>query len=487
MNTASVSRRTALKLAAGTAAAVPLLRTAGASAKVDERADVIVLGAGLAGLNAALLLEEQGYKVLVVEGRDRVGGRLYTMDDVPGRPEAGGSGVGTGYARLFDRCKQLNVAFEEHRPRTEGTAANTAIHVDGKTILARDWPSSPHNPFAGDTRKLPPWLAGPLSLLPFNPLPDATSWRDPAFAKHDRSVAEVLAEQGWTPAQIRLAYATNPSYGNSGHDLSAMMWWHIARNAEVMAGDGKVHASVGGNQRMPEAMARAVKGTIHKNQAVIGIRSDADGIEAVCENGSLFCGKALVCTLPATALRLIRIDPALPPKVQTAVDTISYNRVFQVHFVPTRRFWEADGLPPSMWTDTLAGRFMALNYGSDPADVTTFLAFVNGFQADRLDRMPPEAAAVAVLAEVERIRPSAKGALRPIKVWSWQRDPFAGGAYACWQPGHIATQAHAFDEPVGRLFFAGEHTAAVARGMEGAMESGERAALQIIERFQETL
>ena len=476
-----LSRRSALKIAAATAAVLPLIHVQGARAAVREQADVIILGAGLSGLNAALLLEEQGYKVLVVEGRDRVGGRLYTMDDVPGKPEAGGSGVGSGYARLVDRCRQFGVAFEGHRPRTESSATNTAIHLQGQTVRLADWAESALNPFVGATRQLPPWLVGPTALGPYNPLPDAMSWRNPAFASHDRSVADVLSEQGWTAQQLRLAYGINASYGNSPHDLSAMMWWHIARNAELMAGDGKVYASVGGNQRMPEAMARALGGAIHFGRHVVGIANDRNGIEAVCADGSRFRGKALVCTLPASALRLVRFETALPPAPQAAIDTIAYNRVFQVHFVPTRRFWEEDGLPPSLWSDTLAGRFMALHYGSNPADVTTFLAFANGFAADRLDRMEPDAAVAAILAEVERMRPSAKGALRPVKVWSWQRDPFAGGAYACWQPGQIARLADAFDKPVDRLFFAGEHTAAIARGMEGAMESGERAALQIIE------
>ncbi len=479
----SMSRRSVIKAVAAGAAAVPLIKMSGAQAAVTEQADVIILGAGLSGLNAALLLEEQGYKVAIVEGRNRVGGRLYTMDDVPGHPEAGGSGVGDGYARLVDRCQQFGVKFEAHRPRTESVGANTAIHLRGETVKLADWANSPLNPFVGKLRERAPWLVGPTALMEHNPLPDASSWRDPAFAAFDRSVADVLTEKGWTAEQLRIGYGLNGSYGNSAHDLSAMMWWHIARNAEVMAGDGKAYASVGGNQRMPEAMAKGVKSPIHFERHVVGIRSDATGIEAVCADGSRFRGKAMICTLPASALRLVAVEPSLPPLQQAAIDNISYNRVFQVHFVPTRRFWESDGLPPSLWTDRLAGRFMALHYGRDPSDVTTFLAFANGFAADRLDRMAPDAAVAAILAEVEDIRPAAKGALRPVKLWSWQRDPFAGGAYACWQPGQIAKFAHAFDQPVDRLVFAGEHTAAIARGMEGAMESGERAALQIFERI----
>lgn len=79
------------------------------------------------------------------------------------------------------------------------------------------------------------------------------------------------------------------------------------------------------------------------------------------------------------------------------------------------------------------------------------------------------------------MRPASRGALQVLKVHSWARDPFAGGAYACWAPGQITRYADVLRQPHQRLMFAGEHTSALSRGMEGAMESGERAALEAME------
>ncbi|MDE2619001.1 MAG: FAD-dependent oxidoreductase, partial [Sphingomonadales bacterium] len=144
------------------------------------------------------------------------------------------------------------------------------------------------------------------------------------------------------------------------------------------------------------------------------------------------------------------------------------------------RFWENDGLPAAMWTDGSAGRLLPLA----PADggPPLLLAYVNGFAADLLSRLPADQAIARVHDSIVRIRPAAAGKLRPLRQVNWQDDPFAGGAYTCWRPGQIrAGYATAFDAPIGRIVFAGEHTARLARGMEGAMEAGERAALQLLE------
>ena len=152
--------------------------------------------------------------------------------------------------------------------------------------------------------------------------------------------------------------------------------------------------------------------------------------------------------------------------------------------MPTRKYWEMDGLPPSMWTDRSPGRFMALkNDPGRPTEVTSCLAFVNGEAALMLDRLTPEDATATVLADLARMRPSTKGALKPVKVWSWIRNPFAGGAYAYWHPGQITRLAGGMAKPWHRVHLAGEHTAVIDRGMEGAMESGERAALEVMARL----
>ena len=125
---------------------------------------------------------------------------------------------------------------------------------------------------------------------------------------------------------------------------------------------------------------------------------------------------------------------------------------------------------------------MALkNDPGSPDAVTSCLAYVNGHSALKLAQMEEEAAIAEVTAELFRLRPSLKDALEPIYLWKWSNNPYAGGAYAYWKPGQVTAFARTIAEPHGRIHFAGEHTAQLNRGMEGAMESGERAAIEILE------
>lgn len=470
---------------AGTTLAALAARAHGASTpNHDEKVyDVIVVGAGLAGLHAARLLESQGANVLVLEGRDRVGGRIFTLDDLPGYPEGGGNGIGAGYARILDTARELKVPLVPVRQRTESATKTTAIYLRDRRILAADWASSDLNPFPEALRNTMPWDYQWVALARGNPLKTTDDWLKPEFAPYDVSIFEHLRARGESEAAIDLGSRVGILYGTSPYDFSALHMFQILTWGASQRQFGTAAYAVGkGNQRLPEAMAASLKRPIEHGRTVVAVSQDATRLTMRCLDGSAYRAKRAIFTLPATAMRQVQFDPPLAGRQSEAVATLGYSTAFQVHFLPTRRFWEQDGLPTNMWTDSFAGRFAALHYGESPAEVTSFVSFVYGPQGEWLDRLPREQAAAIVLADIERLRPSTKGALRVARVLSWQQDPFAGGTFSAWKPGQISRLANHVAAPAGRIHFAGEHTAVLQRGMEGAMESGERAALEVLER-----
>lgn len=485
----SLDRRDALTLLGATA--LTALAARAGSAQTGSRptrvlpatqSDVVVVGAGLSGLNAALNLEDQGLKVTVLEGRTRIGGRLYTLNEIPGAPEAGGNGIGHSYARLLDLARRLAVELVPERARTE-PRENSALHVRGQFVTMSDWPDSPLNPHPEALRKLGPWQVIFGFLSGKVPEMELDGWQAPQWAHLDVPVAQYLREQGLNDETLRLANHFS-SYGTNLWQSSLLQLCHVftfaRKSAQLSAGRGAMSVR-GGNQRMPEAMARALRGDVLLDRHVAGIRLESDGVEVRCTDGSRHRARFCVMSAPFSALRLIAVDPWFRGVQAEAVETLPYHHAFQVHFAIEKPFWEKDGLPPSFWSDGLVERFNALSYGPN-GSISSFMHYSNGDSTSRFDRLPPEEAARLVLAEVERIRPAAKGALRVLRAYSWQQTPFSGGAYASWAPGQIPRFAAAMRQPHERMHLCGEHTSVLARGMEGALESGERVALEILER-----
>ena len=482
-------------MTSGAAGAAVAACSLGKARAATTDTDVIVIGAGLSGLNAAMILEDVGIKPLVIEGADRVGGRVFTAEeeDAPGRPEWGASGIGGHYASIRAAADRFGVKLVEERHRTTAPQGELMYYVRGQAIKVEDWETHAKNPFTGEV-----FRSTPLHLFQFstasledNPLPkgDFEAWQNGDYAAHDISVYDYLRSRGVSDDAIKLGAGTNMSYGTHERDLSMLMGYQSRNLIGSLYGgastfDRTPRAGEGGNQRVPEAIANGLKTEVRLNEHVTGIRSLKEGVEVHTRAGKIFKARFCICTMPFSALRLVHMDPVFEGLQAEAVQTLGYTPVFQAHFQPTRKFWEMDGLPPSMWTDRTPGRFMTLRSDpSRPGEVTSCLAFVNGQMALYLDRLHPDDAVALILSELAEMRPSTKGALKAAKAFSWNRTPFAGGAYAYWKPGQITRFSKEMRAPWKRVHFAGEHTAVINRGMEGAMESGERAAFEVLERL----
>ena len=459
-------RRTFLKAAAaaGIAAAAPPTRA------VSQRVDVVVLGAGLAGLAAAGRLDDAGLDTLVIEARQRPGGRVHTAFDLPDRPEFGAVEVGNSYTRVLDlgRRHGLRVAPADRR-----WFRATALHVNGRTVDGGDWAASPANLLADGEKAIPPQRIEHHYLAKANPLETVEGWDGASQRPHDRSIGDVLRGLGASPEALRLADVAGSHNGIDA--ASALPAWRQALAIRQETGTGRF---VDGAGALPRAMAAALGGRVRYGSAVVALRAARRGVEVALADGTHMRARHCICTLPVPALRALRLDLPVAAAQRRAIEGVRYTRV-SIALFDAEPFWEDDGLPPYMWTDTPLERLFP-RIAADGSACIGFKAFINGRATMALDRLPEREFADTALAIWKRIRPASEGRVRYVRRHKWADDPFAGGAYAVWSPGEVAAQRAALRLPAGPVRFAGVHTALDAPGMEGAVRSGERAADEII-------
>lgn len=451
-----------------------------------EAADVIVIGAGLAGLNAALNLEAAGLSVIVLEAADYVGGRTRTFDFPIGSINAGGQTIGPYYARLRDLVTKLAVPLI---PAPRGLAMGN--YVNGSLMSSADWPTSKANKTVGAERKVQP------QALEFfymsrgnNPLPDPESWSDAAQAQYDIPLLAYLRSKGASDEAIRLIDVTvnapDLSSASALAYLRDIKWleWGMAQpdpNSQTTYGAGAgYHEVAGGTQRLPEAMARALKQEVRKKQLVRSIDVTDRGAEVTTHDGVRYQGKYVVSAVPFSALRYVDIRPNLAGQQLAAVQQSTHGNAIRVFMEFTAPFWEGDIGEPGLFSDTSIERVFA---NADEAGKPFALnCWLNGNGASRLDQLPPEAISEFVVEELARIRPSTRGRVKVLKVHSWAKHSASGCCRHVYNAGQVIAWSEVMAKSHGRLHFAGEQTRSIESGMEAAATTGERAAYEIIER-----
>ena len=446
-------------------------------------ADVIVVGAGLAGLNAALHLQEGGARVQVLEARDHVGGRVHSMRQLGHSQEAGGTYIGAGYERITKFCARVGIELVDVTPMLAFFREQDLV-LDGELIRQSEWPGHPRNVFPETFKTQMPWNLHRMLAVQDNPLPAPERWLDPEFAGHDVSVRSWLAGLGLDESGVRIAYDLNPSFGDHAGDVSALLLFFRAAFSVAQrrsAPDGVLGYTVeNGVQRIPAAMADLLDEGVQFGQTVTAIITGSHEAEVRCASGDVHVAPHVVCALPVGMLRDVTIDPTPPGLLGEALRSLASQPVTQMYFAHRSDFWDDDGYAPSMFTDGPAGMFAAARNGKSPEEVTSFTAWIMGAKAKRLASLPEEDGVRAVLGTIESVRPAAKGKLEYLGHKAWGKDPCARGAWAYFKPGQIVRFAATMGQPHGRIHFCGEHLARTTRGMEGAMESGERAAREII-------
>ncbi len=431
-----------------------------------ETTDVIVIGAGMAGMYAAYQLQQKGLSVRVLEASQRVGGRMYTLDELPWKPNTGGTEVGDGYQRLIGMAQQVGVPIVEP-PAGEGRGAPTLYVIGNEKIMDKDWATSPFNKLADAEKKIVPPLLESMLMNGKNTFQTLDDWYNPKFTEFDVPLSNFLKKNGASDEAIRLINANANT-----NDIASTSTLNVFKSMtfRTKGGSKKTLRIEGGSQRLPETVAKQLRRPVELDKKVTEINDRGGRVTVQCTDGSTYTASQVVVTVPFAVLKNVKFTKGLTKLHYEAIRKLPYTKITQLHVAAKEPFWETDGLPMNMWTDGAFGRVF-LNKGHNGQQ--GLLSWVNGLEAIELDKMTEKQAAAAFLQTMKTLRPASEGKLEVLKINSWGNNPLAGGAYYHLASGQAAQFYPALLEPVGRVHFAGEHLGLQNNGMEGACESAE--------------
>jgi monoamine oxidase len=479
---------------AGLAAGVPGEAAEAASAgsgtrKPRKRVDVVVVGAGLAGLVAATQLTSSGRSVLVLEARDRVGGRVWNHDLGDGHiSERGGTFIGPTQNHVAALAKRLKVPTF----RTYDTGKD--VYVAGGERLTY----SDRGPFG--TAPPDPAIAGELATLVLaldklaTTVDVAKPWDAPhAIALDGQTIAGYLTEHSASSRLRNLTAAALRSIaGVEPRELSVLFTlFYIAASGDPKhpgtfqrnfntRGGAQQDRFVGGSQRLPLELAKRLGEFVALGTPVRSIAQTRSGVTVVSDAITV-SAKRVVVAIPPTLAGRISYDPILPFQRDQLTQRYGQGTLTKVAAVYHEPFWRAKGLTGSAVT---TGFPISVAFDDSPPGGRPGIAFgfVGGDNARRYAGMGAAARRKAVLTQFAGFYDD-KRALKPLDFFetNWSQQEWTRGCPVGFPAvGSFVSYGPHVRKPVGRIHWAGTETATYWNGyMDGAVSSGERVAAEV--------
>ncbi len=482
---------------------------------------VVIIGAGLAGLSAAYELVRAGHDVRVVEARDRPGGRVLTLrepfDDgmyaeagamfVPGHhnltvgyvskfglnlvpmPHAG--------ARLYLRDTLIDQPDSPSapwpvalRPAERDGGFHGMLHKYVRSTIDRigdprrhPWPTGDLEPLAAMTvseflhaQGASPGAVEIMGVGFFDVVGEGVEASSILAALRDMALSYVSAEQ-------TTFHVAPPGIGG----VSALGTMLGAERAVVregtMASPAAFYRIAGGSDGLPHAFAASseLEGRIRYRSPVRTIQQRDDGLRVVCAGAtgdeSLEADR-VICTIPFSVLRTMSLDVPLSATMRRVIRRLEYMSVTRTFIQTETRFWDALGVTPNAYTDLPA---MLINHqtAAQPGTRGILESYTTASRARAMLSLDEAARSRRAIDSILSVFPGVDDQLEGRASYSWDADEWARGAYTWWVPGDSKSLWPSVAGPQGRLHFAGDHTSALPGWMQGALESGLRAALEV--------
>ncbi len=447
---------------------------------------VLIIGAGLSGLTAARRLVARGIDAVVIEARDRVGGRTEGGTTADGTPiELGGQWVGPTQNRMYELIDELGL--EVFNTYNDG---DTVLHLGGKELRVAGT--------RGATPKLSPFALADLAqgLARFEKAARKVSLTEPWTTPGARDLDGMTFET-WIRRTLRTqtgrAYfrvACEAVFSAESTDLSALhalFYNHSGTDFETLLSvdrGAQQDRVVGGTIRISEELHRGLGDRVRLGAPVRRVEQDDDGARVITRDGDAISGREVIVTLPPTLAGRLEYAPALPSWRDQLTQRLPAGSVIKVYAIYPEPFWRHDGLNGQVGSDTgpVKVTFDNTPPAGSPGILVGFLEANDGRIWAQRSLEDRRQVVIDCL-----VRYFGRQAAEPLEYLErdWMAEEFSRGCYgAHFTPGVWTAYGHALRTPVGRIHWAGAECAPVWNGyMEGAVRSGEATADAVADRL----
>lgn len=483
--TPGITRRQLLGGAAaagGLALVRPFGRATWAQPGAESGHTVVVIGAGIAGLTAAYRLQQAGVDVKVFEAQKRIGGRMFSLENfLPGQViELGGELIDTQHWHIRSLAAELEIPLDDFV--FDGWDVHRDLwFFDGRRLTEKDVVEA----FVPVSEKI---------LASLAELGGDVSYATPNGGELlDRlSIAEWLegaGVEGWMRKLLDVAYTAEVGL-ETGEQSALNFLTFIDPNPlpfRIFGGSDERFHVQGGNDRIPRELAKRLGDRIETEARLEAVRKAADGslVCTVRRGGASreVSADAVVLAIPFTLLREVSLHESLglPLAKREAIAKLGYGTNSKLMVGFKEKIWRRQGSNGSTLTD-LPYQITWETSRLQPGTTGILTNFSGGQHGLEIGNGTTEDQVRALLPQLERIYPGiTKTYAGRAERFVWPTFPWTRGSYACYRPGQWTDFGGVEGEPVGNLFFAGEHCSATAQGfMEGGCETGEKAAQDIL-------
>jgi monoamine oxidase len=452
---------------------------------------IAIVGAGMAGLNAAYKLKQAGLTATIFEGANRTGGRMFTARDLLAdglTTELGGEFIDSNHVEMLNLMTEFGLErLDTRAPEASSLRAETYF-INGR-----------HYTHAQATRAFVP-IAKKI-FADYDELGEVVDYKtDGGGAALDRQTItqylDAIGVTGWMRELIDVAYVTE--YGLESSEQSALNFIFLIGTGELedpesfaLLGESDERYKVrGGNQQIVDELARRVAPQIRTLHRLEAIRTKGEAYTLTFQNEGKVVehdADVVVLTVPFSILRDVKMQVELPELKTRAIRELAYGANAKVLVGFRTRLWEKLGYSGATYSDE-PFQLAWSNSLLQPGEAGGLTLYSGGKLAHDAGQGTAEVVAARLMRGIDRAYPGASRERNgKVSRMHWPTFPWTKGSYSCYKPGQWTTIAGSEGVPVGNLFFAGEHCSYDFQGyMNGAAQSGADTARAVMSKVSGT-